>query len=141
MVQAGELPELPYNAEYVKHANECYDWGTFGWAIQGGVIDISVYKYYIFLNSSIRGPYLPPYLQVCCARFCCTCTCVFQAIISQPLVVQCVERRGVEMSQPTQLHTRSSMDLSVLLEYPHNSLGMDSKAIMYYCTLEHGPRM
>lgn len=24
------LPKLPSNARYVHHANECFDWGTFG---------------------------------------------------------------------------------------------------------------
>lgn len=68
-MQAGDLPELPDNAEYVKHANECYDWGTFGWAIREGIIDPGAYKYFIFLNSSVRGPFLPPYLKVGSARF------------------------------------------------------------------------
>jgi hypothetical protein len=27
------LPALPANARYVAHANECYDWGTFGWLL------------------------------------------------------------------------------------------------------------
>ena len=28
-----DLPLLPRNARYVMHANECYDWGTFGWLL------------------------------------------------------------------------------------------------------------
>ena len=27
------LPELPINARYVLHSNECYDWGTYAWAL------------------------------------------------------------------------------------------------------------
>jgi hypothetical protein len=27
------LPALPSNARYVRHENECYDWGTFGWLL------------------------------------------------------------------------------------------------------------
>lgn len=27
------LPPLPTNARYVPHANECYDWGTYAWAL------------------------------------------------------------------------------------------------------------
>lgn len=25
------LPDTPSNVRFVRHANECYDWGTFGW--------------------------------------------------------------------------------------------------------------
>ena len=41
------------------------DWGTIGWLLQNRKVDLWKYRYYIFLNSSVRGPYLPPYLQVC----------------------------------------------------------------------------
>ena len=58
------MPELPRNAKYLHHANECYDWGTFGWALKQENVQVSDYKYFIFLNSSVRGPFLPPYLQV-----------------------------------------------------------------------------
>ena len=27
------LPRLPANARYVLHKNECYDWGTYAWAL------------------------------------------------------------------------------------------------------------
>lgn len=27
------LPSLPSNAAYVRHTNECYDWGTYAWAL------------------------------------------------------------------------------------------------------------
>eukprot|EP00892_Ulva_mutabilis_P000943 jgi/Ulvmu1/1084/UM105_0043.1 len=60
---AGDLPQLPANARYVRHENRCYDWGTFGWALQSGVVSTEGYKYFIFLNSSVRGPFLPPYLR------------------------------------------------------------------------------
>lgn len=63
-LQAGALPELPANARYVWHENKCFDWGTFGWAFESGEVVPAGYKYYIFLNSSVRGPFLPPYLQV-----------------------------------------------------------------------------
>ena len=63
-VQVVELPALPSNARYVLHNNECYDWGTFGWALMTQDIDVNSYKYFIFMNSSVRGPYIPSYLRV-----------------------------------------------------------------------------
>ncbi|GAB4817919.1 hypothetical protein N2152v2_004965 [Parachlorella kessleri] len=55
------LPETPPNVRFVRHVNECFDWGTFGWALEQGVLDPSKYKYYVLLNSSVRGPLLPSY--------------------------------------------------------------------------------
>ncbi|BDA51685.1 hypothetical protein COCOBI_19-2410 [Coccomyxa sp. Obi] len=57
------LPVLPYRARYVYHENVCYDWGTFGWALRDSEMNIQInaYKYFIFMNSSVRGPFLPPY--------------------------------------------------------------------------------
>ena len=57
------MPKLPNNAKYLHHFNECFDWGTFGWAMQQENVQVADYKYFIFLNSSVRGPFLPPYLQ------------------------------------------------------------------------------
>lgn len=62
-LQAVELPELPDNAKYLHHPNECYDWGTFGWVFTTEGIAPSSYQYFIFVNSSVRGPFLPAYLQ------------------------------------------------------------------------------
>ncbi len=62
------LPRLPSNARYVQHKNVCFDWGTFGWALFNLNLDISKYKYYIFMNTSVRGPYLPTYWEVSAAR-------------------------------------------------------------------------
>ena len=59
------LPELPPNARYVHHANECYDWGTFGWLLlESGHVRLNNYKYFFFINSSVRGPFLPAYARV-----------------------------------------------------------------------------
>jgi hypothetical protein len=33
-LQDRRLPELPHNARFVLHQNECYDWGTYSWALQ-----------------------------------------------------------------------------------------------------------
>jgi len=65
---------------YIQHENKCFDFGTFGWFLEEYTvgnpwpsqtttkidkkrqkIDIRKYKYYIFMNSSIRGPFFPPY--------------------------------------------------------------------------------
>ena len=64
----GELPALPPNARYVLHQNECFDWGTFGWLIRlppthADAVNASAYRYFITLNTSIRGPFLPQFLE------------------------------------------------------------------------------
>ena len=68
---------LPGNARLLYHDNECYDWGTLGWIMSAGMVDVEDYKYFIMINSSVRGPYAPPYLPVgssctllSCARLC-----------------------------------------------------------------------
>lgn len=62
-----ELPDIsrliPSNAQIEFHKNECYDWGTVGWLIDSGRVDILAYKYFVFLNSSVRGPFVPTYSQ------------------------------------------------------------------------------
>jgi len=60
----GILQKLPKNARYVFHENSCFDWGTFGWALDGLDIQIEAYTYFIFMNSSIRGPFTPAYFPV-----------------------------------------------------------------------------
>ena len=59
--------QLPKNVRVRNHTNECYDWGTFGWLLRSGEVAVEKYKYFILLNSSVRGPYLPPYVPVGCA--------------------------------------------------------------------------
>ncbi|KAF8068311.1 UVR8 [Scenedesmus sp. PABB004] len=70
IVQTGDdlervaLPELPPHAKYVYHANECYDWGTYGWLLlSSGYVDVARYKFFFFVNSSVRGPFLPAYAR------------------------------------------------------------------------------
>lgn len=58
------LPALPSNARMVFHDNRCFDWGTFGWALTAGIQNVAAYKHIIFMNSSVRGPFLPPYWPV-----------------------------------------------------------------------------
>ena len=55
---------LPGNARLLYHDNECYDWGTLGWIMTAGLVDVDDYKHFIMINSSVRGPYAPPYQPV-----------------------------------------------------------------------------
>ena len=62
------LPALPSNARYVLHRNECMDLGTVGWLLRlppthPDSIDTSLYRYFFLINSSVRGPLLPDYLE------------------------------------------------------------------------------
>lgn len=93
-LQVVELPELPPNGRYVNHTNECFDWGTFGWALETQEIDIAAYKYFIFLNSSVRGPFLPPYIK---ARFplCCH-LCIAGALPCQTCVDAVIARAELQ---------------------------------------------
>ncbi len=56
-----KLPELPSNAHYIQHENKCFDIGTIGWFLFSGLVDKNAYKYFIFLNSSVRGPFIVSY--------------------------------------------------------------------------------
>lgn len=79
-----EMPPLPEgNAFYYQHENTCFDYGTIGWFIEKHTIgnpwkqtsanttndlkkkerkfDLRKYKYFIMMNSSIRGPFFPVY--------------------------------------------------------------------------------
>ncbi len=78
-VDESQMPLLPKrNARYIQHENLCFDLGTAGWffstqtvgnpwvnytetAVNQRKINITHYKYFILMNSSIRGPYFPPY--------------------------------------------------------------------------------
>jgi hypothetical protein len=55
------LPLLPSNAHYIHHENKCFDIGTIGWFLSSGIVDKTRYKYFIFLNSSVRGPFIVSY--------------------------------------------------------------------------------
>ena len=57
-VNESRLPALPANARYLQHDNECYDIGTFGWFFQQNIVNTTLYKYILFMNSSVRGPFL-----------------------------------------------------------------------------------
>lgn len=40
--------------------NECYDWGAFAWTLRHPRVKTERYKYWIMLNSSVRGPFIHP---------------------------------------------------------------------------------
>lgn len=85
-IDENQMPRLPKsNAFYIQHENKCFDYGTIGWFLeqyttgnpwQGGtsvphgnahnrsnrIFDLRRYKYFIFMNSSIRGPFFPSYM-------------------------------------------------------------------------------
>lgn len=63
LTQPSPLPPLPPNARYLHHANECYDIGTVGWVLANHVPSTAPYSYFIWLNSSVRGPFMPAYLR------------------------------------------------------------------------------
>lgn len=33
-------PELPSNGRYMEHTNKCFDWGTYGWVLQYGKLNL-----------------------------------------------------------------------------------------------------
>lgn len=58
------LPHLPKNAEYLS-IRGCFELGHVGKVIFGQSkvqIDIKQYKYFVWLDSTVRGPFLPSYL-------------------------------------------------------------------------------
>ena len=64
-------PELPIELEtnpsvtIVRQKNSCFDLGTVGWILgsHNTTVDISKYTYFVWLNSSVRGPFMPGYLR------------------------------------------------------------------------------
>ncbi|CAF3688102.1 unnamed protein product [Adineta steineri] len=85
-IDESKMPPLPKtNAFYFQHENKCFDFGTMGWFFSkytignpwqkqssvtnsnmnnnktNRIFDIRRYKYFIFMNSSTRGPFFPPY--------------------------------------------------------------------------------
>mmetsp|Transcript_12697 Transcript_12697/g.38289 ORF Transcript_12697/g.38289 Transcript_12697/m.38289 type:complete len:419 (-) Transcript_12697:2891-4147(-) len=66
-IEGVQLPDIsnkiPSNAEVITHPNSCYDWGTIGWLLESGRVDTLKYKYFLFMNSSVRGPFIPTFSQ------------------------------------------------------------------------------
>ena len=62
------LPALPPNARYVLHENKCLDWGTAAWLLaippsDERHVNTALYRYFIIMNSSVRGPFLSMELE------------------------------------------------------------------------------
>ena len=55
------LPTLPSNAHYIQHENKYFDLGTIGWLLSNEKINKTKYKYFVFVNSSVRGPFIVAY--------------------------------------------------------------------------------
>lgn len=58
---SSELPLLPSNAKYVHHENMCFDFGTIHWLFDTKQVDMENYRFFLFMNSSVRGPFLPAF--------------------------------------------------------------------------------
>ena len=61
-------PPLPPNGRYVLHENLCMDWGSLGWLLSlppthPDYVDTSRYRYFAMLNTGVRGPLLPDFLE------------------------------------------------------------------------------
>ena len=56
---------LPSNARVVYHENECFDLGSVGWLLfESGEVHVMDYKYFGWLNPSVRGPFIPSYVDL-----------------------------------------------------------------------------
>lgn len=53
------------NVEIFRRNNTCFDMGAYGDVIQQKAVLTSVYKRFILLNASIRGPFLPTWSSAC----------------------------------------------------------------------------
>ena len=90
------------------HPNGCYDWGTIGWLLDSGKVDTRPYKYFIFMNSSVRGPFLPVFNKVrllhitlvgCCLCMCYVIACAYRVILHG--VLACKQSLRVNLSMPS----------------------------------------
>ena len=56
-----EIPEKD-NIKVLYRKNEDYDFGAYNDALE--TININNYNYYFFINTSVRGPFIPPYVNI-----------------------------------------------------------------------------
>lgn len=56
------IPQLN-NIKIIYRENSDYDFGAYSDAIK--ITNINYYKYFFFINTSVRGPFLPPYIKTC----------------------------------------------------------------------------
>lgn len=57
-----ELPALPA-VTYLYYPGSCLEWGMVGWALRSEQVDWQPYKYFVFVSSAVRGPFMPSYLD------------------------------------------------------------------------------
>ncbi|GAB5037916.1 Hypothetical protein NocV09_12400030 [Nannochloropsis oceanica] len=50
--------------QLLRRPNTCYDGGSIGEVLRAQPLLAESYRYYVFMNSSVRGPFLPRYFQV-----------------------------------------------------------------------------
>lgn len=55
------LPQLPPNAEYIKTSACTSTWGAV--AAVMGRLPVSSFEYFVVVDSSVKGPFLPVYVQ------------------------------------------------------------------------------
>lgn len=59
-----KLPKVPPNVRFVSHPNECFDVGTVGWLLfESGEVQVSHYDFFVWLNPSVRGPFVPTWMD------------------------------------------------------------------------------
>jgi translation initiation factor eIF-2B subunit epsilon len=57
---AAALAHAPPRVTVLHRINACYDWGAFGWALGQQAAKRKKYKFWVMLNSSVRGPFPGP---------------------------------------------------------------------------------
>jgi hypothetical protein len=64
------MPALPSYAQYMWHRQpaSCGGWGMLGWLLGSGLQlrtsqPLGAYPYYLLVDSTARGPFLPHYMQ------------------------------------------------------------------------------
>jgi hypothetical protein len=63
-VDRTKLPTLPSHAKYVFHGSSCNHHGSIGWyLLHSGEVDLDKFYFYVFIDSSMRGPFVPQYMD------------------------------------------------------------------------------
>ena len=57
-------PPFPPSVRQLVKDGECYSWGAFGWMLNSGKVNVKKYTYFVLVDSSVRGPFIPPYVPV-----------------------------------------------------------------------------
>ena len=57
-------PTSPKNVQIFEKENNCFDLGSIGWLLEKDGTILERYNYYIWVNASVRGPFLVPYAGI-----------------------------------------------------------------------------